>query len=216
MEESKKSIRLFVIDNHETIIVSGFHQMFRPARDLIEIAGSANSVQTALHSDTISVSDIIILDLWIPGEKPLENIKILKETFPFKPILMYSTEDSSEWIRKMMIAGAKGYVTKDAFRQDLKAAVQSLAVGGAWFTKSMEGNDLELISREASEHEVLISSIQKKILTGLINGSSQKEISKILNTHERNIEKSLRSLKKKFKAKTTVELIKILIDTALM
>ena len=80
----------------------------------------------------------------------------------------------------------------------------------------MEGNDLELISREASEHEVLISSIQKKILTGLINGSSQKEISKILNTHERNIEKSLRSLKKKFKAKTTVELIKILIDKALI
>jgi DNA-binding NarL/FixJ family response regulator len=190
--------------------------MFRPARDLIEIAGSANSVQTALQSDTISVSDIIILDLWIPDEKPLENIKILKETFPFKPILIYSTEDSSVWIRKMMIAGAKGYVTKDALRQDLKAAVQSLASGGAWFTKSMEVNDLELISREISEHEVLLSSIQKKILTELINGNSQKEIARILNTHERNIEKSLRSLKKRFKAKTTVELIKILIDKALI
>lgn len=216
MDEVNKLTRLFVIDNHETIIVSGLHQLFRPVRDQIEITGSANNVQNALQSDLIALCDIIILDLWIPGERPLENVKLLKEYFPVKPILVYSSEDSSEWIRKMIVAGVKGYVTKEALRTDLKSAILSLAAGGAWFTKSLEKADLEMINHEVKENYVPLSPVQKKILTSLINGKSQKEIAKNLNTRERNIEKNLSTLRTRFSAKTTVELIKILIDKAII
>jgi len=216
MAESRQVIRVFVIDNHETIIVSGLHQLFRPARDLIEIIGSANSVSHSLQSDIIDLCDIIILDLWIPGERPLENVRMLKLHFPSKPILVYSSEDSSEWIRKMIVAGVKGYVTKEALRTDLKSAIQSLAAGGAWFTKSLETADLDMINREVIEHDAPLSPVQKKILASLINGNSQKEIAKTLNTRERNIEKNLATLRSRFSAKTTVELIKILIDKALI
>jgi len=216
MEEEKRLIRLFVIDNHETIIVSGFHQLFRPTRDFIEITGSAINVRTALQSDHIGRCDIIILDLWIPDEKPVENVRILKENFPNKPILIYSTEDSSEWIRKMIVAGVKGFVNKEAPRHDIKSAIKNIADGGAWFTKSLEQEDLGVISKEIQEHDKALSPVQKKILTLLSIGNSQKEIAKILNTRERNIERTLSTLRSRFNAKTTVELIKILTDKAMI
>jgi len=69
-------IRLFVIENHETIIVSSLRQLFRPQRDNIEVIGSAINVSGALQSSDIASCDVIILDLWIPNEKPLTNVKI--------------------------------------------------------------------------------------------------------------------------------------------
>ena len=210
MEEDKKIIRLFVIDNHETIIVSGFHQLFRPGRDFIEVTGSAINVHTALQNDLTQICDIIILDLWIPDEKPLENVRLLKEHFQLVPILIYSTEDSTEWIRKMLIAGVKGYITKEALRHDLKSAIYSIAGGGAWFTKSLEKEDLELISRSTPECDFSLNQIQKKILTLYIEGNSQKEIAAILNTRVRNIENTFATLRNRFKAKSNADLIKIL------
>jgi DNA-binding NarL/FixJ family response regulator len=216
MEEDKKVIRLFVIDNHETIIVSGFHQLFRPSRDFIEIIGSASSINAALISDVIQSCDIIILDLWIPDEKPLENVRMLKDYFPGKPILIYSTEDSPEWIRKMMIAGVQGYVTKEAFRPDLKSSIQSIAAGKVWFPRVLEENDLEVTIREPHELEIQLSPAQRKILSLLSKGNNHKEIADILNIKVKNIEKILSILRKNFNAKTTVELIKILTEKTMI
>jgi DNA-binding NarL/FixJ family response regulator len=216
MEEDNKVIRLFVIDNHETIIVSGFHQLFRPSRDFIEIIGSAISVHEALTSDVIKSCDIIILDLWIPDENPLENVWTLEGHFPGKPILIYTTEDSPEWIRKMMSAGVQGYVTKEALRPDLKSAIQRVAVGKVWFPRVLEENDLEVTIRETHEPEMRLTPAQRKILSLLAKGNNHKEIAGILNIKVKNIEKILSILRKNFKAKTTVELIKVLTEKSII
>ena len=216
MEEDKKVIRLFVIDNHKTIIVSGFHQLFRTSRDFIEIIGSAISVDDALTSNVIQSCDIIILDLWIPEERPLENVRLLKVYFPGKPILIFTTEDSPEWIRKMMIAGVQGFVTKEAVRPDLKSAIQSIAVGKVWFPRVLEENDLEVTIREPHEPEMRLTPAQRKILSLLAQGNNHKKIADILNVKVKNIEKILGILRKNFNAKTTVELIKILTEKSMI
>ncbi len=216
MEEQKKIIRLFVIDNHETIITSGFHQLFRPGRDLIEIAGSAINVHTALNSDEIRICDIIILDLWIPDEKPLENVRMLNERHPDKPLLIYSTEDSPEWIRKMMVSGVKGFVNKDASRHDIKSAIERIASGGSWFTLPLGNTSKAEQSDEKLWIEYPLSPIQLKILTFLLEGKTHKEIADILNSNSDKIEKTLVSLRNRFNAKTTVELVKILLEKTLI
>ena len=209
-------IRLFVIENHETIIVSGLRQLFRPRRNNIEVSGSAVNVSVALKSPVISSVDVIILDLWIPGEKPLDNVRMLKEAFPDKPILVYTSEDSSVWMRKMMVAGVNGYVIKEAIRSKLKSAIESLAAGGSWFTDSLTAEDLEIIDQEIMNQGNTLSPVQKKILTLLIKGENQKEIAAILNVKTKAIEKTLASLRTKYNAKTTLELIHILSDKALI
>ncbi len=209
-------IRLLVIENHETIIVSGLRQLFRPQRDGIEVAESAISVSVALKTVDISGFDIIILDLWIPDERPLENVKLLKEHFPGKPILVYSSENSSEWIRKMAIAGVNGYVIKDAPRSELKDAISMVGKGNTWFTGLSVSGDHVSVSNEFRITTEPLSLIQKRILEYLVAGKTLKEIADALDTNPNQIEKTLVRIRSKFDAKSNVELIKILIDMALI
>ncbi len=207
---------MLVIENHETIIVSGLRQLFRPQRDGIVIVDSAVSVSAALKNADASGFDLILLDLWLPGEKPLENVKLLKEKFPGKPILIYSSEDSGEWIRKMAMAGVKGYVIKDAARDELKNAISKVAGGNTWFTGLSIAGDHGILSQEHPPYNEPLSLVQKRIIEFLIAGKIIKEIANILDTNPNKIEKTLVRMREKFNAKSNVELIKILIDLALV
>jgi DNA-binding NarL/FixJ family response regulator len=55
--------------------------------------------------------DIILLDLYMPGTQPEENIRYLVKNCPGKPVVIYSTEESSVWKRKAFAAGVKGYIS---------------------------------------------------------------------------------------------------------
>ena len=160
--------------------------------------------------------DIIILDLWIPDEKPLENVKMLKESFPDKPLLVFSTEDSPEWMRKMMVAGVKGFVNKDASRHDIKSAIERISGGGNWFTLSLGDTGKAEPSDKKTSSEDPLSPVQLKILASLLEGKTHKEIADLLNSNSDKIEKTLVSLRNRFNAKTTVELVKILIEKSLI
>jgi DNA-binding NarL/FixJ family response regulator len=209
-------IRLLVIENHETIIVSGFRQLFRPQRHGIDVTQSAVCVSLALEKADPLEFDVIILDLWIPGEKPLDNVRRLKNKFPLKPILVYSTEDSREWIRKMFNAGVKGYVIKDASREELKNAIENVAAGQTWFTHLEYRGKPEAQNLNPLTEEESITMIQKKIARYLLEGKNIKEISYNLGATQNQVEKTLVRMRGQFDARTNVELVKILMDRELL
>ena len=99
-----KNIRIFIIDDDQEIIVAGLKNMFRPSRDGIEFTGSAPNLEQFMKVER-ETFDLILLDLYIPGEEPEENIKRLVERYPDKPILIYTTEEASVWKRKAFQAG---------------------------------------------------------------------------------------------------------------
>jgi len=93
-------IRLFTIEDHP-VIITGLKNLFRPSRDEIEVIGSSPSVDDAIQKADPLAFDIFMLDLWIPSSHPLQNVKKLREHFPAKPIVMFTSEDSSVWQKKM-------------------------------------------------------------------------------------------------------------------
>ncbi len=204
-------VRLFVIEDHETIIVPGLRNLFRPSRDQIEIAGSAAGIHSALSNPALGSSDMIILDLWIPGEDPFNSLLLLSEQHPGKPVLIYTSEELPLWQHKMMNAGVKGYVNKSCAREDLKSAIMHVAKGGTWFTGAMtDEGDLEKSGAKQENLSSALSPVQKEIIDLLINGYHHHEIAKKLNTTPAKIDKSLTGLRNKFQCKTTIELVMLL------
>jgi DNA-binding NarL/FixJ family response regulator len=108
------------------------------------------------------------------------------------------------------------YATKEALRPDLKSAIQRIPAGKVWFPRVLEENDLDVTIRETHEPEMRLTPAQRKILSLLAQGNNHKKITDILNVKVKNIEKILNILRKKFNAKTTVELIKILTEKSMI
>src|ERR1035438_9429650 len=108
-------IRIFIIDDHP-LISDGVHDFIHPFRDGIKLVGEALNVTEAIPRITEKDPDIILLDLYIPGSEPVENIRILKIKFPGKKIVIYTGGTSSVYSGIMADEGASGYLTKDLDR----------------------------------------------------------------------------------------------------
>jgi DNA-binding NarL/FixJ family response regulator len=205
-------IRLFVIEDHP-IIVTGLRNLFRPSRDEVEISGNATSVDEALQKNDPELFDIILLDLWLHSTPPLENVKKLRERFPEKPIVIFTSEGSSLWVRKMFDAGVKAYLLKTAEKSEIKLTLEKVMQGMTVFAGVMEedflhkkmGHDIVSLKRS-------LTANQLDIVRMLSNGMTQQKIADTKGTTVSNIEKTLKHIREVCDAKNNTELVRILVE----
>lgn len=209
-------IRLFVIEDHP-IIVTGLRNLFRPSRDEIEIYGSASSADEAVQTADPEAFDIIMLDLWLQLSPPLENMKKLREKFPGKPVVMFTSEESSVWQRKMFDAGAKAYLLKTAEKIEIKLTLEKVAMGMTVFAGVMEQDYLnKKLNLEMASARHFLTPNQLEIVIMLSNGTTQKKIADNKGTSVSNIEKTIKHIREAFNARNNAELIKILLEQGII
>jgi len=203
-------IRLFVIEDHLTVIISSLRFLFRPGRDSITVAGFAATVEETLSKADPGSFDLFILDLYIPGTRPVDNIRKLKEHFPGKPIAIYTSETASSWRKRMMEEGANTYITKDASRDELKTAIEKASRGELFYFGQMDPPGQGIPESNGLTKLYNLTPVQHGIVTMLRDGLSHKEIAARMGLSLPMIEKILGDMRKKFKVKNTINLVTLL------
>ena len=208
-------IRLHLIEDHP-IIYDGFRQRFRHTEDGIMVTGHSGSVNSFINEISPAAFDVIILDLWLQGEDPLENIKKIKFAFPDKPVVIFTFDESLYWINQMMTYGANAYISKKATKMELKEII-GLAYAGKiiYPTIAQDGNNPD-IQKQLFQLNLVLKPTEQHILTRLVNGCSAKEIATEMKLTVSAIEKTLKRLRKSFRVKTNIELIRLLIERKLI
>ena len=209
-------IRIWVIENHETIILSGLKQLFRPGRDQISFIGSSVSTARALEDADPSTFDLIWLDLWIPNENPLLNAIALQEKFPGKPILVYTSEESPVWMKKMAKAGVNGYLIKEAPRSEISDAIQYVFTGKTWFPMLPPEEFAAATSQEEESTEQKLNAVQRKMLCYLTDGKSIKATAELMGLKPNQVEKTLVRLRKQYNVGNNLALVKVLTEKGLI
>jgi two-component system, NarL family, response regulator LiaR len=205
-------IRLFVIEDHP-IIVTGLRNLFRPSRDDVEITGSAPSVDEAIQKNDPDSFDLILLDLWLHTTPPLENVKKLKEHFPTKPIVIFTSEGSSLWQRKMFDAGVRAYLLKTAEKSEIKLTLDKVMQGMTVFASVMEDDYLhKKLGHDIMSMKRSLTANQLEIVRMLSNGMTQQKIADTKGTTVSNIEKTLKHIREVCDAKNNTELVRILVE----
>jgi DNA-binding NarL/FixJ family response regulator len=203
-------IRLFVIEDHVTVIVSSLRFLFRPQRDGIQITGFAASVEEATEIADPELIDLFILDLYIPGHKPIENIRKLKAKFPDKSIAIYTSESSAIWRNRMIEEGAIAYITKDSTRDELKLAILKAFKGETVFFGKFPQVEQSNPASAPFKGPITLTPVQHQIVKYLSEGISQKEIAKLTGMSLSLIQKILNKIRASVKVKNNLELISLL------
>lgn len=204
-------IRLFVIEDHP-VIVTGIRNLFRPSRDNIEVIGYAFNPDDAIEKADPATFDIFLLDLLIPGFHPTQNVKRLKEKFPGKPIVMFTSEDSSAWRKKMFEAGVMAYLIKNAEKSEIKSTLEKVSKGIVMITGKVDASGESDLVSAFTEAKYAVTDNQRDIIHRLSIGQNQQEIADSKNTSVSNIEKTLKHIKNKCGARSNTELIRIMIE----
>jgi DNA-binding NarL/FixJ family response regulator len=208
-------IRLFIIEDHP-IIITGLRNTFRPSRDGIEIIGSANNVDEAIIKADPASFDIFLLDLWIPGYNPLRNVKKIKEQFPGKPVVMFTSEESTLWQRKMFEAGAMAYLFKSAEKNEIRLTLEKVTKGMTVFSGTIEPEREQIFQAGFADPKYLLTKNQKEYVVFLSNGLTQQEIAKKKSLSLSTVEKTIKNIRKKCSARNNTELVKILLERGII
>lgn len=208
-------IRLMVIEDNAILVLAGLRNFFRPERDSIQVYESASCVEEAVRLAVADKFDVILLDMMIPDSTPGNNISMLKNKFPGKPIVIYTSIDSDQWRKRMFNLGVHGYVHKNDNRDTLKRAIMDAFSGKITFNMDSV-NTPETGSTASALVENTLTVTEKEMLSMLADGLRYKEIGEALKMKSVTVETAIKRIRKKFGANSTPQLIHFLTEQGLM
>ncbi|GAB3573952.1 response regulator transcription factor [Leifsonia lichenia] len=127
----QRSIRVVVADD-QAIIRDGLVTVLGLLPD-IEVVGAAEDGERAVALAAAEHPDVVLMDLRMPGLDGVAATERIVRELPGTAILVLTTYADDESILGALRAGARGYLTKDAGRAELAAAVRAVASGQSTF-----------------------------------------------------------------------------------
>jgi DNA-binding NarL/FixJ family response regulator len=134
--------------------------------------------------------DILITDLFIPGEPTFHFLRDVAFRWPKLPILVISGSDSDTYITKCMDAGAHGFVSKSSSQLDLIKSIEKILDGGVALPTSYHKQNRHYHSGDGEESEKLLSQLsdrQLEVVKCIVDGKSNKEIAYQLGLSENTV-----------------------------
>ncbi len=135
--------KILLVDDHP-LLNEGLRQVIA-AEPGLSICGMAGTVQDALALVESQKPDLVITDLTLPGRNGLELIKDLGATHPELPILVLSLHDELLYAERVLRAGGRGYVTKNAPTERLIQAIHCVLGGGVFTSPTVTNHFLQAL-----------------------------------------------------------------------
>ncbi|GAA4542047.1 response regulator transcription factor [Amycolatopsis samaneae] len=124
-------IRVVVVDDQQ-VVREGLVALLGLLDD-VDVVGSAADGRQALVLLGTTPADVVLMDLRMPGLDGVATTRVLTRDHPGLAVVVLTTYADDVSIADALRAGARGYLTKDAGRAEIGAALRSAAAGQAIF-----------------------------------------------------------------------------------
>jgi DNA-binding NarL/FixJ family response regulator len=209
-------IRLLIADDHE-ILREGLKYVVSLSRD-ISVVGEAADADSTLKLCQTTAADVLLLDVSMPGPGVLDTIKSVKMMRPELKILVLSVHPEEQYARRVLAAGADGYLTKNQSSRELGSAVHQVHLGRKYLTPSLAQElalDLARGRKPHDAHEAL-SNREYQTLLQLGAGKGVHEIASLLNLSPKTVRTYRARIMEKMNLKSTAEIIFYVLDRKLI
>ncbi len=129
-------IRIVIADDHPEI--RSAWSMFLRSHANIVVIGECTNGQEAIDKVRESQPDIVLMDINMKQLSGIEATRKLADEYPEVKVIGVSFHTSPVYIRKMLDAGARGYVFKYAVAEDLMKAIEEVHKGNIFLGKGVE------------------------------------------------------------------------------
>jgi DNA-binding NarL/FixJ family response regulator len=153
--------------------------------------------------------DLVILDINLPGKSGLEVLASIRVSQPRLPILVLSMVSVAQYARRVLQAGATGYMTKSEPAEEFLKAVRAVSQGLRYFSPEVQQEIPDLIDESINrpKHDKL-SDREFEILQRMVDGKSSKEIAGELKITPSTVNSYRKRMMEKLHAKSTADVIK--------
>jgi two-component system NarL family response regulator len=196
---SAVKIRVLIADDHVTVR-EGLVAMIGRQSDMI-VAGEAANGRDAVELWRKHRPDVTLLDLRMPVLDGVGAIDEIRRQDASARVIMLTTFDTDADIAKAITAGAKGYLLKDAQREELLECIRKVHAGETCIPPALVAKLAAGLSNQA------LTGRELDVLTLLARGKSNKEIGRNLYISETTVKSHLRSIFTKLNVLSRTEAI---------
>ncbi|MCX6121186.1 MAG: response regulator transcription factor [Ignavibacteriales bacterium] len=200
-------MRALIVDDHE-FTREGIVHILTDNFDITKLARAGN-YDEAMEQIKNNKWDIIILDVNLPGKGGLEILRTIRIIESKVPVLVLSMVPVSQYARRIVQAGASGYLTKSEPGEELIKAVRMVARGMKYFSPEVQQELPDIIdeSIDKAKHHNL-SDREFEVLRGLAEGKSSKEIAGEYKVSINTINSYRKRVLLKLHARSNIDLVK--------
>jgi DNA-binding NarL/FixJ family response regulator len=174
-----------------------------------EVCAEASNGRTAVKLAMQLKPNIAVIDLELPDLNGLEATRQIKKELPEVEVLIYTMYETEELIRKVLAAGARGYVLKSDAGQHLTEAVEALSRHKLFLTPVASETVLEsfLKSTRHEREDSVLTNREREIVQLLAEAKANKEIAAALCISVKTVETHRASIMRKLGINSIVALV---------
>jgi two-component system, NarL family, invasion response regulator UvrY len=207
-------INVMLVDDH-AVVRMGFKMLLETDSD-IKIIAEADSGEAAIKAFVEHQPHVVVMDITMPGIGGMEAIERILAKDSHAKILVLSAHEDSVHPKRVLNAGAMGYLTKRSAPDELIKAIRSVASGKKYIEASVaQQMAIQQLSGEQNPVDVL-SEREFEVFMSLAKGKTTNEIAETLFLSPRTVGTHLYNIKQKLNASNSAEIALIAMRSGLI
>jgi two-component system invasion response regulator UvrY len=207
-------INVMLVDDH-AVVRMGFKLLLEAAPD-VKVVAEAESGEQAVKMYGEIQPDVVVMDITMPGIGGLEAIERIMAKDPNARILVLSAHEDSVHPKRVLNAGALGYLTKRSAPEELIKAIRTVA-GRKMYLEANVAQQMALQQLSGEKNPVdVLSAREFEVFMALAMGKSTNEIAETLCLSPRTIGTHLYNIKQKLNAGNQAEISLIAMRSGLI
>ena len=214
-------IKILIADDHK-MFRDGLKEILSKEKNII-VVGEASEGKEVLKELDQKAVDLVLMDIDMGGFNGIETTKTIVSKKINTSILVLSIHSDSKYIISMLEAGAKGYILKNAGKEEMIAAINTVASGDSYFSRQVSSKITEQLHKKHSHkyygmrnREIPLTPREFEVLKLIAQEYSNPEIAEKLFISIRTVDTHRRNLLEKLGVKNTAGLVKYAIKKGLL
>lgn len=205
-----KNIRLIIADDHE-IFRDGLALMLSKQENMT-LVGQAGDGQSLLRLVEERQPDMVLTDIKMPILDGITATRALLRMHPHLKIIALSMFEEENLIVDMLEAGAKGYLLKNADKQEILQAITTVLEGNIFYCKHTTAHLASLIVKskfdpQKKDPAVLFTEREREIIRLICLQHTAQEIGDLLYISKRTVEGYRTRILEKMDVKNTAGVV---------
>ena len=185
MDRPAQPLRVIVVDDHD-LFRSGLRRLL-DEHDDIDVVADARRGAEAVERAAALKPDVVVMDINMPGMSGVDATRGVLTTSPDSAVLMLTVTSDENAVLDAVLAGASGYLLKDATLPEIVRGIRAAAAGQSLIAPSVAGDLLARLRRHgaadapAPAARAQLSARELDVLRLVVAGHDNAQIGKRLH-----------------------------------
>jgi DNA-binding NarL/FixJ family response regulator len=206
--EEEAPVRVLLVDDHD-LFRTGLRNLLEEQG--VEIVGEAADGGHAVRLVRELAPDVVVMDLNMPGVSGVEATRQVTTAAPLTRVVVLTISDQDADVLDAILAGACGYLMKDASLDELMAGIRAASIGESLISSHIAGKVLQRVRATSSQPEIEeairteLSDREIQVLKLIANGKDNSMIAGELHISPKTVKNHISNILMKLQIENRIQ-----------